>query len=165
MKFIFKLIHLFLFMTIATNMAWSQLKKYSFEELESLEIKKPTVVFLHTNWCKYCQVMEHTTFTDKKVISKLNKDYHFISFDAEQAAPITFQNHTFKYKSTGKKTGIHELAEALGTYKFKITYPTTVVLNSKKEIIFQYPSVLKPKGFLRMLEAIEDNEKTSKRTL
>ncbi len=98
--------------------------------------------------------MENTTFKNEKVVKTLNNDFYFITFNAEQKAPVNFQNHTFKYKHTGKNTGIHELAESLGTYQSKISYPTTVIMNKNKEIIFQYPYLLKPNEFLNMLNAI-----------
>jgi len=137
----------------------AQPKTYTFEEVEALKEPRPIVIFLHAKWCKYCRVMENITLENKEVIEKLNNNYYFIAFDAEQKEPITFQNNIFKYKATGRKTGVHELAEVLGTYEFKITYPTTIVLNKKMEIIFQYPSALRPKGFLRMLSAIEADRK------
>lgn len=139
----------------------AQLTTYTFEQVDSLSVSqpKPTVVFLHTEWCKYCEVMENTTFKNKELINRLNSNYYFISFDAESKESVKFQNRTFSYKPSGRKTGIHELAEALGRYQNKLSYPTTVVLNTKNEIVFQYPSMLRSKGFLRLLNAIQENEK------
>jgi len=135
--------------------SWGQLKTYTFEEVDNLKEQKPIVVFLNADWCTYCKVMENTTFKNEKIISRLNDDFHFISFNGESKDAVTFQNQIFKYKSTGKNTGVHELAEALGTYKGKLLYPTTVILNTNKEIIFQYPYLLRPKAFLKVLREIE----------
>ncbi len=144
---------------VSSTITWGQLNAYTFEEIEALEEKRPIVVFLHTEWCKPCKVMKRKTLRDEKVIEVLNKKYYFVSFDAEQKEDVVFNGNTFSYKADKKKSGIHELAETLGTYEFRTVYPTTVVLNKKKEIIFQYPSTLRPKGFIRMLSAIEANEK------
>lgn len=146
------LIYLVLF---SSQLTWGQLKTYTFEELSTVEENKPIVVFLYTDWCKYCKVMENVTFKNEAIIEKLNEAFYFVTFNGEQEAAVTFQNHTFKYKSTGKKTGVHELAEALGTYESKIAYPTTVILNTEKEIVFQYPYVLRPKAFLKILNSIK----------
>ncbi|TGV00480.1 thioredoxin family protein [Flavivirga rizhaonensis] len=147
--------YLLYILLLTSQLGWTQLKNYTFKELSLLKEERPIVIFLHTDWCKYCKVMENTTFKNEKIIEKLNERFYFISFNAEQKTSVTFKNHTFKYKSTGKKTGIHELAEALGTVESKISYPTTVVLNNKKEIVFQYPYLLKPKEFLKVLNKIE----------
>jgi len=153
-----KIVKLLLFLLIFQNTV-AQLNTYSFEQVDTLPIKKPVIVFLHTDWCKYCKVMEQTTFKNSDVVKELNKNFYYISFDAEYKKPIKYQNVVFNYKSTGRKTGIHELAEALGKYKHQIKYPTTVVLNKKNEIVFQYPSMLRAKGFLKLLKELKKNEK------
>jgi len=144
---------------LISQLCFSQLKTYTFEEVDTLSVKKPMIVFLHTDWCKYCKAMENTTFKNQKVIEELNANYYFVSFNAESKQSIKYQNQIFNYKSTGKKTGIHELAEALGKYKHKVVYPTTTVLNVKNEIIFQHPSMLRAKGFLRLLGELKKHEK------
>jgi len=136
----------------------AQLITRTFEEVENLHVKKPIIVFLHAKWCKYCDVMENTTFKNEEVIKKLNNHYYFISFDVESKESIKFHDRIFNYKPSGYKTGIHELAEALGNTKNKLSYPTTVILNTKHEIIFQYPSLLRPKGFLKLLNVLKENE-------
>lgn len=147
--------YLIYILLLSSHTIWAQLNSYSFEDISTLKEQKPIVVFLHTNWCKYCKLMENTTLKNKKVINKLNKDFYFISFNGEKKDSIVFQNHTFKFKSTGKNTGIHELAEALGTYKSKVSFPTTIILNSNKEIIFQYPYALKTNEFLKVLNSVK----------
>ena len=144
---------------LSTQLCSAQLIIRTFEEVDTLSIKKPLIVFLHTDWCKYCRVMEETTFKNKEVIEKLNSDYYFVSFDAESTESVKFQNRIFIFKPTGRKTGIHELAEELGRYENRLVYPTTVVLNTKHEIVFQRPSMLRPKNFVKLLNAIEVHEK------
>jgi len=150
---------LFVILVLMGQLGFAQLKMYTFEEVDTLSVKKPIIVFLHTNWCKYCRAMENTTFKDQTVVEELNKNYYFISFDAESKEPVTYQNAIFNYKSTGKKTGIHQLAEALGKYKHRVVYPTTVVLNTKNEIVFQRPSMLRAKGFIKLLNELKKHEK------
>ena len=71
---------------------------------------------------------------------------------------MQFKNRIFSFKSSNPKKGIHELAVYLGKYKGKIKYPTTIVLNKENEIVFQHPSVLPPKNFIRLLKALEVHE-------
>jgi thioredoxin-related protein len=119
---------------------FAQIKTVRFEQIESLQKieKRNVVVFIHTDWCKYCQIMQNTTFTNDSIIYKLNTQFYFIDLNAEQKENIVFNGRTFKYKPTGTNTGIHELAEQLATVDNQVAYPTLCFLNSNKEIIFQY---------------------------
>jgi thioredoxin-related protein len=119
---------------------FAQIKTVRFEQIESLQKieKRNVVVFIHTDWCKYCQTMQNTTFTNDSIIYKLNTQFYFIDLNAEQKENIVFNGRTFKYKPTGTNTGIHELAEQLATVDNQVAYPTLCFLNSNKEIIFQY---------------------------
>ena len=144
---------------LISQLTLAQLKTYGFEQIDSLGIKKPIVVFLHTDWCRACRVMEKETFANTAVIKELNDNFYFVSFDAESKLAIQYQNKIFKYKRLNKKSGIHELAEEFGKYKHQIKYPTTVILNAEHKIVFQHPSKLKAKGFLRLLKELKENEK------
>lgn len=135
---------------------FAQLKTYSFEEVE-MRIKvnpKPVVVFIHTSWCKYCQMMKNSTFKNKDVIGILNKDFYFVPFDAECKEDITFNKHTFKFKPTGANTGLHELASELGTIDGQVVYPTITVLDADYSILLQTSSFKNSKEILQILKKI-----------
>lgn len=140
-----------------TSTGFCQLKGRSFEEVDSLQQiqKKKIVVFIHTDWCQFCQRMKSTTFKNQEIIKKLNSDFYFVDLNAEEKRDITFNNQTFKYKPSGNNVGIHELALQLGTMNDQIVYPVLCVLNEKREIILQYNSYLNPKDFKLLLEKLE----------
>ena len=123
---------------------FAQLQTYQFTQIDSLQKieERPLFIFVHTTWCKYCNAMEQTTFKDKSIIVALNKKYYCIFLDAETKEDIFFNDHLFKYKVTGYKIGIHELAEQLTIINGQIAFPTICILNPKKEIIFQQSSYL-----------------------
>ena len=133
------LIFLFLFTSI---ISWSQetteLKVYSFEEVEKLHKKtpKPIVVFIHADWCKYCHGMLKKTFTDEKVITLLNSSFYFIKLNGEEKKNITFLGKTFVYKPNGN-FGTHELASELATKRKRMVYPTTTILDKEFAISLQ----------------------------
>lgn len=147
---------LFFFWVMPSGFA--QLKTYTFEEAEQLskENPKPIVVFVHTDWCKYCKMMENSTFKNADIINLLNDKFYFVSFDAETKNDITFKNHTFKFYPTGQNTGIHELATALATVNNHIAYPTITILDCDYSILFQKQSYLKNKELLSILEKIQE---------
>ena len=138
------------------QMGFSQLKTVIFEQIDSLQTiqKKHVVVFIHTDWCKFCKQMKRTTFTDESVISKLNDHFYFVSFDAESRQKITFNNHEFRFKPSGNHTGVHELTVALGTMDKQIVYPMLCILNDQYEIVFQHSGFLNAKDFQIVLHKL-----------
>jgi thioredoxin-related protein len=134
--------------------ATAQLKQYDFSQVDSLQrsCKKTIVVFIHTDWCKYCIAMHQTTFKDKEVTRKLNDNFYFVALNAEEKKDITFNGYTFKYKQSGTNTGLHELAAQLSSTLHETSYPTLCFLNDKNEIIYQYGSFLSAKQLTRLLD-------------
>lgn len=149
-----KRLYIILIFFWAIPSGFAQLKTYSFEEAEKLakENPKPFVVFIHTSWCKYCKMMENSTFKNPEIIHLLNSDFYFISLDAESKNDIHFNNHTFQFKPKGQNTGIHELATALATINSQVVYPTITILKSDFSIVFQKHSFLSSKELLIILE-------------
>ena len=133
-----------------------QIKTYSFDQIDSLQKieKKTVVVFIHTNWCKFCAAMFSTTFKQEDVIKKMNSDFYFVELDAEEKKSITFNNYQFRYKPTGTKTGTHELAEQLATIDKTISYPTLCFLNDKNKIIYQQRDYVDAKNLLAILNLL-----------
>ena len=116
-----------------------QLNTYRFEQLDSLQKvdQRKVLVFIHTDWCKYCKAMQNTSFKNDQVVQLLNKHFYFVDLNAEEEKSIRFHGHTFRYKPTGSNTGVHELAEQLGTIDGRISFPSICFLNEKNEIIYQ----------------------------
>ncbi len=136
------------------------LNEFAFAKAEQLQQQetRPYLVFLHTDWCKYCRGMEQNTFTNPAVVEVLNRDYYFIPFNAETTESITFANRSFHYKPTGTKTGMHELAMALGTIDGKVSFPTIIILSKELEIIFQTASFLNKEQLLAILKQPDINK-------
>lgn len=141
---------LILFFLLIANQNFAQLKMHTFEEAEKLSIDNPKqfVIFIHTSWCKYCKMMQNSTFKNEEVIKKLNENFYFISFDAEAKNDITFNHHIFKFKPKGNDSGIHELAESLSNQ----TYPTITILNPDYAILAQIESMTNAQYLLKILK-------------
>lgn len=142
---------------LQAQISFAQIKTYQFEQIDSLQkIEKRTiVVFIHTDWCKYCQTMQNTTFKNDSIIKILNHKFYFINLNAEEKRNIVFNNHTFKYKPRGTNTGTHELADQLGTVNNKISFPTLCFLNADSEIIFQYNQSINVKDLQLILTRLK----------
>ena len=150
-----KLILIIVFFGISST-GFCQLKHYSFEEIDRLQQiqKRKIIVFIHTDWCQFCQRMKNTTFKNQEIIDKLNADFYFIDFNAEEKRDVSFNNQTFRYQPSGNNVGIHELAVALGTVNNQILYPVLCVLNEQNEIILQYSNYISPSDFKLILEKL-----------
>ncbi|HEX8575446.1 MAG TPA: thioredoxin family protein [Flavobacterium sp.] len=141
---------LLFFLILFANQNFTQLNTYTFEEAEKLSVQnpKPFVVFIHTDWCKICKMMQNTTFKSKEVIKELNQDFYFISLNAEERKDISFNKNNFRFKPKGTNTGIHELAESLSNQ----SYPTITILNSDYTILTQIGSFTNAETLLQVLK-------------
>ena len=154
-----KQLHLILFFFFwASPNSFAQLKSYSFEEAEKLEQQqpKPIFVFVHTSWCKYCKMMENSTFKNPEVVQLLNDNFYFVSLNAESKEPIVIKDRTFTYKPKGKNTGIHELAEELATVDGNINYPTFSILDKNNTILLQISEFTDAKTMIVLLKEAAD---------
>lgn len=133
---------------------FAQVKAVPFSEIETLQGKEPRnlAVFIHTSWCPYCRGMENTTFKNAEVVKLLNDAYYFADLDAGEKEDLTFYGLTYRFRPTGKDTGEHELAQALGTQNGRLEYPAFVILNPQKEIIYQQNGFLTAKEMLAVLQ-------------
>ena len=150
---IYKTITLVLISILLVQSSFGQVRQVRFEQLDSLQKteRRPVVVFLHTSWCKYCTTMKNTTLVNKEVQELLDQNFYFVSLNVEEKGAIFFRGHTFKYKPTGTTTGVHELAEQLGTVNGTLAYPGTCFLNADYEIIYQREGYIQQKEFLEIL--------------
>jgi len=131
----------------------------SFEDLtDSLrKERRPVLVFIHTDWCTYCKMMELRTFSDASVASKLQEKFYCVRLNAEETQPITFLQRTYKFKPTGVKTGVHELAQVLGTEKGKLSYPTTVFFDQNLQLQARMVGALEAKRLDKALDLLTEN--------
>ena len=137
----------FCFLVLSFNA--QEINWITFEELpvKMREKKKPVVIFVYTDWCKYCKMQESITFTNDSVINKLN-NYYAIKFNAETTASVVFLGKTYKFVSIGLNTGEHELAIFLTNQNGSNVYPSTIVFDDKfqlKKSMFGYQSAQKIK--------------------
>ena len=141
-----------------TSSGFCQLQNRTFEEIDALQQlqKRKIIVFIHTDWCQFCQRMKQTTFKNQEIIEKLNSIFYFVNFNAGEKRDVTFNKQIFKYQPTGNNVGVHELALQLGTINNQIVYPVLCVLNEQNEIILQYSNYLSPKDVKLLLEKLKE---------
>ncbi|MBA3010065.1 MAG: thioredoxin fold domain-containing protein [Proteobacteria bacterium] len=88
---VFKLtLYLFIFMTgfIGLNteaMAIDEIKWNKYDEglSQARKQNKKILLYFHADWCKYCKLLEKTTFKNQKVVTYLNDNYINISANSD----------------------------------------------------------------------------------
>jgi thioredoxin-related protein len=119
-----------------------KIKWMTIQEAYAATQKTPKKIFVdvYTDWCGWCKVMDRNTFTNQHIVDYMNENYYSVKLNAEGKDDITLGART--YKSMGN---VHELAAAL--LQGKMSYPTTVYLNEKMELIQPIPGYLEPRMF------------------
>ena len=128
----------------------------SFENLSNLQAveKRTVLVFIHTAWCRYCTAMSHSLRNNKDISNLINRKFYLVMLDGEEKNTIRFAGQNFHFKPTGQGTGIHELAEQLGSIEGKVSFPSICFLNEKNQIIYQYTGFLDSASLLKLLNLI-----------
>jgi len=112
---------------VATSITW-----LSIEEAIKLnkETPKPIMIDVYTDWCKWCKVMDESTFQDPAMIEYVNQHFYAVKLDAEQKETITLNGNSYAYQQMGKR-GLHTIVvELLGQ---RPSYPSVVLLDKNMQ--------------------------------
>jgi thioredoxin-related protein len=133
----------------AESIKWMTIK-----EAEASIKKEPRKIFIdvYTDWCGWCKKMDKDTFSDPEIAAYVNKHYYAVKLDAEGKEPITVKGHTYTFKPEYKS---HELALAL--LNGQMSYPTTVYLDEKMNMLSPVPGYLDKATFTKIIRYFGDN--------
>lgn len=142
--------------TRPTNAAPKRINWLTIQQAYALTQKTPKkfVVDVYTDWCGWCKVMDRKTFSEPAIVDYVNGNYYAVKLNAEQTEDIKLGKQTFKYVSGGSR-GVHELAAAL--MKNQMSYPTTVFLDEKFQLIQPIPGYLEPRMFHQIITYFGEN--------
>lgn len=139
------------FLLISAGSQAQEVKWLSWNEAAALAAtdKNPKKVFVdvYTDWCGWCKKMDKDTFQNLEVAAYMTENFYMVKLDGEGAEPIEFKGKTYKFVPSGRK-GYHELAAAL--MQGRLSYPTTIFLDEKFNMLSPVPGYQKPEPFLNI---------------
>lgn len=144
-------------LVLVAGFCYAQPQSHTLENVDFLQKKekRPIVIFFHTDWCRYCKMMEKTTFRNREIEEMLNQNFYYINFDAETKDDVCFNGQKYTYMPTGYRVGVHALAEKIGTIDGELNFPTLVVLNVNYEVVFQYSGYLSANDLMVVLNKVQ----------
>lgn len=103
--------------------------------------KKKTLVFIHTEWCNSCKVMERTTFIDSITHLFWKDKFELVNFSPESNDTIHFKGQTFTNKHVAPLP-FHDLTIALAKNNFVL--PTVAILDENMNLVDAIPFYISP---------------------
>lgn len=125
----------------------------NFDQLSELQQtdNRPLLIFIHTNWCRYCKMQKEISFKNLQLIEFLNRNYYCIELDAESKSSIKLLNKNFSYNPL---QGYHQLALTLTKDSDQIIFPTLVVLDKSYKIKSVLQSYQEPQSLIKHLKTL-----------
>ncbi len=102
------------------------------------ENDKWVLIDIYTEWCAYCRQMYNETYTNQRVIDKLNEYFYVTRVDAESDEMVKFN---------GEELSMERLAAEFGV----TSYPTTVIVKPDGEPFAIQPGYIEADQFTGIL--------------
>ena len=132
------------------------------EQAEEACKQKPKKIFVdvYTDWCGWCKKMDKTTFVNPAVVKYVQEEFYAVKMDAEDQNNIIFRNKVFKFNAQQKA---NELAVLF--LNGEMSYPTTVYLDEKLNVIQSMGGYLDGDQFNTVLHYFGQNAYKKKKSL
>ena len=150
---LFVSVGMFSFMGNAQDVEWLSWEQ-AVERAETDQNPKKIFIDVYTDWCGWCKKMDKDTFQHPEVATYMAANFYMVKLGGEGKEPIEFKGKTYNFVPSGRK-GYHEFAAAL--MQGRMSYPTTIFLDEKMNMLSPVPGYQKPKPFLNIARYFGDN--------
>ncbi len=131
-------------------LSWNEAVERAQSDLDPKKI----FIDVYTDWCGWCKKMDKDTFQNPEVATYMAANFYMVKMDGEGKEPIEFKGKTYNFVPSGRK-GYHEFAAAL--MQGRMSYPTTIFLDEKMNMLSPVPGYQKPGPFLNIARYFGDN--------
>ena len=135
--------------TLSESIQW-----VSLDEASQLAEKsgKKILVDIYTHWCGWCKIMDQKTYTNPEVVKYINSKYIAVKLNAETTDSLVYKGVKFGFNQQKRA---NQLAYLL--LNGKMSYPSTVILNEKSEILTPIAGFIEPQIMLKVLKYYGEN--------
>ncbi|REJ80898.1 MAG: DUF255 domain-containing protein [Bacteroidetes bacterium] len=120
---------------------------------------KKTLVFIQTDWCNACRVMQRSGFTKPDISSYIDTVFNLVNFNAEIKSDLVLNDKIFSSGSMHNDR-FHPLAFYLT--RNSISFPSLVLLSEEGEVLDAIPSYIPPSVLGNILRFYGDDIYKSK---
>ena len=133
-----------LFLLIAFSLSASdKLKWHSFNDgiAKAKKENKFLLVDFYTDWCGWCKKMDAETYTNQKIIKKLNDNFVLVKLNPENQGTVNYDSQTYSNQQFAGAAGV-------------TGYPATGFFESDGQFIGVVPGYLDSDNFADLLSKI-----------
>ena len=138
----------------------AQIKWMTMNEALAAQAQNPKKIFMdvYTDWCGPCKMLDKNTFTNKRLVRFVNKNYYAVKFDGEGTESITYKDFTYtnpNHQPDRKgRNAQHFFADALRIN----AYPSLVFFDEKGELIQALPGYKTPQELESFLKRVASDD-------
>lgn len=104
--------------------------------------KKPILMDVYTDWCRWCKVMDSKTYSQKEIEGLISKRFVPVRMNGESKKKVVYQEQQYEEGALGKKLGVRG-------------FPTTIFFDRDGNMIGAQAGYIEAPDFLKMLKYIE----------